>query len=281
MELRLIVLTIVVLLIVNVLLQQTRKPYELPKIVWTHWDSEHPPETVMKTIDRMRKMMPDWQVNFITTERYLSSINQEEIPPNFNTLRVEHQADWIRLKLLKDYGGCWIDSGIILNQSINNLYRDCVSSKADLLVFKILGTQTNPRYPIAENWLIMAPPHSPIITVWLEEYERAIQIGFKRYKDKMKEEGVDLQNLMKKREDVYLTQHGCFQKVIQQRMPPGATIVYHTAEDTMFKIHARICKWDKPCIWKTLKDVEYCRTIPYIKLRGGDRKNVDILPLLV
>jgi hypothetical protein len=281
MELRLIVLTVVVLLIVNVLLQQFRKPYELPKIVWTHWDSENPPETVVKTIDRMRKMLPDWQVNFITTERYLSSINQEEIPPNFNTLRVEHQADWIRLKLLKDYGGCWIDSGIILNQSINTLYRDCVSSRADLLIFKILGTQTNPRYPIAENWFIMAPPKSPMITVWLEEYERAIKLGFKRYKDRLKEEGVDLQNLMKKREDVYLTQHGCYQKVIQQRMPIGATIVYHTADDTMFKIHAQICKWDKPCIWKKLKDVEYCRTIPYIKLRGGDRKNVDILPLLV
>lgn len=288
MELRLILGSVVVLLIVSLLLQQFRKPYDLPKIVWTHWDSENPPETVVKTIERMRKMLPDWQVNFITTDQILSSMNQEEIPAGFQTLRVEHQADWIRLKLLQQYGGCWIDSGIILNQSINTLYRDCVSSRADLLIFKILGTQTNPTYPIAENWFIMAPPQSPMITVWLEEYERAIKLGFKRYKNRLKEEGVDLQNLMKRSEDVYLTQHGCYQKVIQQRMPPtawgsqtqSARIVYHTADDTMFKIHAQLCKWDKPCIWKTLNDVDYCRTIPYIKLRGGDRKNVNILPLL-
>ncbi len=269
------------LVLVLLLLQFKREAYILPKIVWTHWDSDNPPETVTKTIERMRKMLPGWDVRFITTEQFLQSINQEEIPPGFGTLRVEHQADWIRLKLLKTYGGCWIDSGIILNQSIDNLYRECVTNKADLLVFKILGTQTNPQYPIAENWFIMAPPGSPMISVWLEEYERAIKLGFKRYKDLLREEGVDLQKLMNKREDVYLTQHGCYQKVIQQRMPPNSKIVYKTAEDTMFKIHAKVCKWDKPCIWEKLKDVEYCKTIPYIKLRGGDRKNVDIMPLLV
>jgi hypothetical protein len=280
MEYPFVVYSLIFLVGILVLMQFQRPSYTLPKIVWTHWNNENPPENVQKTIERMRKMLPDWDVRFLTSEEFLTSINQEEIPPNFHTLRVEHQADWIRLKLLKKYGGCWIDSGIILNQSINNLYRDCVTNRADLLIFKILGTQTNPQFPIGENWFIMAPPHSPVITLWLEEYERAIRMGFKRYKDAMKQEGVDLQKLMNTPEDVYLTQHGCYQKVIQQRMPKNAKIVYHVAEDTMFKIHAKVCKWDKQCIWKTLKDVDYCRTIPYIKLRGGDRKNVDILPLL-
>ena len=263
-------------------MQTNRNTFVLPKIVWTHWDSPTPPENVKRTVQRMRDILPDWQVNFITTDEFLSSINQEEIPAGFQNLRVEHQADWIRLKLLKQYGGCWIDSGIILNQSINNLYRDCVANKADLLVFKILGTQTNPKYPVAENWFIMAPPKSPMITVWLEEYERAIKMGFNRYKEALKQEGVDVQKLTDrpKPDDVYLTQHCCYQKVIQQRMPPNVKIVYHVAEDTMFKIHAKVCKWDKQCIWKTLQNVKYCKTIPYIKLRGGDRKKVDILPLL-
>ncbi len=274
-----LVYTLGCLILVMLIMQTRRTPYNLPKVVWTHWDSDSPPEHTKKTIERMRRMLPDWKVNFITTDQFLSSINQEEIPTNFHTLRVEHQADWIRLKLLQQYGGCWIDSGIILNQSINNLWRDCVSNKADLLVFKILGTQSNPLFPVAENWFIMAPPQSPIIRLWLEEYERAIKMQFKRYKETLKQEGVDTQKIMMKPGDVYLTQHACFQKVIQQRMPPNARIVYHVAEETMFKIHAS-CKWDKQCIAQKLQDVRYCRTIPYIKLRGGDRKNVNILPLL-
>jgi hypothetical protein len=274
-------LLIVILLTVGSFFQAKQEPYDAPpKIIWTHWDSDTPPQSVKKTVERMRTMNPDWKVNFLTTEDFLTSLNQEQIPPGFQTLRVEHQADWIRLKLLKTYGGCWIDSGIILNTSINGLYRECISNRADLLVFKILGTQTNPLYPVAENWFIMAPPNSPMITLWLEEYEKAIRTGFRRYKGLLKEEGVDLQKLMTKSEDVYLTQHGCYQKVIQKRMPPNARVVYKTAEDTMFKIHARVCNWDKPCIWEKLKDVAYCKTIPYIKLRGGDRKAVNILPLL-
>ena len=280
MEASWILFTLGVIILVIALHQVKPIAFHLPKVVWTHWDSDNPPEAVKKTVERMRKILPDWKVNFITTEQFLHSINQESIPPGFHTLRVEHQADWIRLKLLQMYGGCWIDSGIILNQSIHELYTECARKRADLLVFKILGTQTNPKYPIAENWFIMAPPNSPMINVWLQEYELAIRMGFKRYKERLQEEGVDLQKLMTKPEDVYLTQHGCYQKVIQKRMPPDVKIIYHVAEDTMFKIHAKDCKWDKSCIWKTLQDVKYCRTIPYIKLRGGDRKNVNILPLV-
>lgn len=279
MELRLIVFLVVLLLVANLLLQQTRKPYDLPKLVWTHWDSETPPPYVAKNIERMRKMLPDWDVRMITTDQYLSSINQEEIPPGFNTLIVEHQSDWIRLKLLKQYGGCWIDSGVLLNQSINPLYRDCVSQKADLLVFNILGAQTNPLYPVAENWFIMAPPNSPMISLWLEEHERAIKLGFLRYKQKLKDEGVDFQNLMRTPKDIYLTQHACYQKVIQQRMS-DTNVVYHVAENTMFRLQAKDCKWDKACIQRKLQDRDYCKTIPYIKLRRADRKNIDILPLL-
>ncbi len=279
MNLPWILFTVGLLLIVLILGQFNRASYTLPKVVWTHWDSATPPEAVQKTVERMRRMLPGWQVNFLNTEDYLSTLNQEHIPPGFQTLRVEHQADWIRLHLLKTKGGCWIDSGIILNTSIDPLWRDCVSSRADLLCFKILGTQTNPKYPIAENWFLMAPPQSPLVTAWLEEYEKAIRMGFKRYKDLLKQEGVDLQNLMQKPEDVYLTEHGCYQKVIQQRMS-DSKVIYHVAEDTMFKIHAKLCSWNKPCIWKTLQDKEVVRSIPYVKLRGGDRKNVDILPLV-
>lgn len=166
-----------------------------------------------------------------------------------------------------------MDSGIILNTSITPLYRECVKQRAELLVFKILGTQTNPAFPIAENWFIMAPKQSPFVSLWLQEFEKAIEMGFHSYKKQLKEEGVDLQKLMMNPNDVYLTQHGCFQKVLQHRMP-NAKIVYYPAEETMFKIHAD-CKWNEKCIAERLKDRAYCQTIPYIKLRGADRKLVN------
>ena len=202
MKLLLLGSLIVFLLVTVVALELQRKPYVLPKIVWTHWDSPNPPDHVQQVVNRMREVLPDWSIRLLTTNDFLQSVSPREIPANFDTLGVAHQADWIRLKLLQKYGGCWIDSGVILNQSINPLYRECVTKKADVVVFKILGMQTNPKYPVGENWFIMAPQNSPFISLWLEEYEYAIDIGFHAYKKDIKAQGVDLQNLMKSSTDV-------------------------------------------------------------------------------
>lgn len=264
---------LLVLFLISLLFQIQARPYILPKIVWTHWDSPNPPEHVLKNINQMKEMLPDWEVKFLTTGEFLASISSKEVPANFDTLGVAHQADWIRLKLLEKYGGCWMDSGIILNSSLNPLYREAAKAKADLLVFTMGGMQTRPEYPIAENWFILAPQGSPVIQLWLQEFEKAIDTGFHTYKKQIKQEGVDLQKLMNNPTDVYLTQHGCFQKVLQQRLPPHSKILYHRSEDTMFKIHVD-CKWDATCIRQTLQNTEYCKTIPYIKLRGADRKGL-------
>ena len=269
------------LIILGILLfLTTRKPYSLPKHIWTHWDKKPAPKEIEELVKRMQKKHPDWEVHFLTTDEFLNTVHPSEIPPGLRDMSVEHQSDWIRLKALSKYGGCWMDSGILVNEPIDSLREECIAKKADLLVFDIKGKQTNKKYPIAENWFIMAPADSILIHLWLEEYERAIRYGFRPYKEQIRAEGVDLQTLMKDKYDTYLTEHGCFQKVIQQRMPFGAKIVYHTAEDTMFKVQAQICKWDQECIWKTLKEKEVCSSIPYLKLRGVDRKNVDILHLL-
>ena len=275
-----ILLSISILILIGILSITKQKSYILPKVVWTHWDKDSPPEVIQKNIQHTQRRLKDWEIKFITTDIYLKTLSNKTPPKGFEDLGVEHQADWIRLHLLYRYGGCWMDAGIIVNESINPLYRECVSNQADLLVFKNKQYQTNIQYPVAENWFILAPAGSEVVRLWLEEYTNAIEMGFHAYKKELKKSGVDLQELMKIKEDVYLTQHGCFQKVIQQRIP-NTKILYHNAEDTMFRIQAKECKWDKDCIKKKLEDVEYCKKIPYIKLRGTDRKDANVLPLLV
>lgn len=271
----------VLLIVVGVLLfLAIRNPYTIPKHIWTHWNTSPAPDEIQELVKRMQKKHPDWQVHFLTTETFLKTVYPSEIPPGFREMSVEHQSDWIRLKALSKYGGCWMDSGILINESIDSLRDECIVNRADLLAFEIKGKQTNMKYPIAENWFIMAPPDSVVIHLWLEEYERAIRYGFQLYKEQILAEGVDLQSLMKDKYDTYLTEHGCFQKVIQQRVPPGTKILYHTAEDSMFKLQAGLCNWDQECIWKKLKEKDVCRSIPYLKLRGVDRKNANILHLL-
>jgi hypothetical protein len=268
-------LTILILVVLFII---SRKRYTLPKIIWTHWHNKEYPPYLEKNIANWRTKHPDWTVNLLTTEEFLNTVSSSEIPNGFEKLGHAHQADWIRLKLLKKYGGCWIDSGILLNTSINFLYDSCYEQKAELLLFKLNGFQTNPNYPVGENWFLMAPRGSAFVSSWLEEYEKAIRIGFPMYKKQLQDEKIDLQRIFNEEGDVYLTQHACFQKLLQRKYPNGR-IVYFTAEESMFRLQVQ-CEWKRECLHKALEDKESFKQIPYVKLRGYDRENLDILRLL-
>jgi hypothetical protein len=252
--------------------------YTLPKIIWTHWQDKNFPDYLEKNIARWKKFNPDWQVNLLTTDDFLAIVPKEQIPSRLKDLIPQHQADWIRLKLLNLHGGCWIDSGILLNSSLNPLYDECLKTESDLLMFKINSLTTNSDYPVGENWFLMAPQASPVISLWLQEFHTAISMGFLDYKKSLQSEKVDTQKIFGADDDTYLTMHGAFQKVIQKLLEKPK-IVYKTAEDSMFKIQSD-CNWKKECTDAFLQDKSAVQRMPYIKLRGYDRQGVNILPLL-
>lgn len=243
--------------------------YTLPKIVWTHWDSRAGmPEFCRLNLERTRRILHDWDVRFFTDSDFLQWC--PTVPDGFDKLSKQHRADFMRLWLLKKHGGVWMDIGIVLNTSITPLVEECRAAKAELSGFYIEGTTTDMKYPVFENWFIMAPQGSRIINLWYEEYVTAIRQGFNKYKENVRATGVHFHKLLKDDGDVYLTQHLCFQVVIQRRVWLTPNILYKRAEDTMFRIHGK-CKWNRECM-KSMFKSSIVNDIPYIKLCGGERK---------
>jgi hypothetical protein len=227
------------------------------------------PQLCRLNLARTRRILHDWDVRFFTKADFLQGCPPAEIPPGLDALSKQHQADFMRLWLLKKHGGTWLDISIVLNESITPIYDECVTSKAECSGFYIEATTTDKRWPVFENWFIMAPANSRIISLWLEEYTAAITKGFQTYKQQVRNDGVHFHHLLKGDDDVYLIQHLGFQKVIQQRLLWPATIKYRRAEDSMFYLHTK-CQWDKDCLKKafdSLKDTD----LPYIKLCGPNR----------
>jgi len=264
---------LILVLILIVAMAMTFRPYKLPKIVWTHWDTPDMPELCHLTLNRMKQILPDWDVRFFTKAEFLTWCPPAERPPGLDALSKQHQADFMRLWLLRKHGGAWIDISIVLNESIDNIYDECVRDRAELSGFYIEETTTDKRWPVFENWFIMAPAHSRIIEHWYAEYYKAIATGFLEYKRQAKESGLHFHNLLQKDDDVYLTQHLCFQKVIQHQLW-FPRIRYRRAEDAMFYVH-KSCDWNNDCMEKTFHTMDL-QQLPYIKLRGGDR---DLFPL--
>jgi hypothetical protein len=228
-----------------------------PKIVWSFWHSE-PPESVASIIESNKNVLTNWDVRFLKHTNVLIPL-----PKN---LAIQHQSDYLRLLLLSMYGGCWMDASIRVNDQskIDEMYYRMISENADMVGFS-LG---QPQLSYVENWFIMAPKGSPLIKEWLDEYKKAVEMGFQRYKNHLFKEGVSISERIYRQNDsnVYLTQHACLQKVLQKSNEKFKIILYNS-EDSMFKIHVQ-CDWDVNCIKEKLPQATH---LPFVKFRGVDR----------
>lgn len=253
------------------------KKYSLPNIIWSYWHDYNPPKDVQLTLDHRKRMLDSYE-HIVLHEDTVWDYIDDIPPPNFDTLGHAHKADWIRLVLLKKYGGCWMDASIIINNkhAIDRLFNDAKKKCVDLSAF-YLDTRTFRKQPhtYIENWFIIAPKQSPLIQKWLNEYEHAIRIGFEQYKKQVYERIPDYNRF-----STYLTQHVCLQIVLQKSwvMP---NIHLTKAEDSMFKIHSTCWQYgDKAaeCIMnKIVTDKTIPSTVPFIKLTNGERKTgIDI-----
>jgi len=249
--------------------------YSLPKIIWLYWDTPERPTLVQQIYDYNKDKLRGWDVRFLNKTDLPKYISDSDYPKNYSLLSTPHQADWIRLYLLKHYGGCWTDASIIFNDFsvMDRLYTQSVSIRSQLTGFSFKRTHL-----YIENWFIMAPKNSSVISLWFQEYTKAVEMGFMNYKHRLFDLGVNLSKIYKRHtDDVYLTQHACIQYVLQKQFLFTPPMIILPAEDAMLKIRQE-CNYDCKCTMNTIRDKpEEARRLPFIKLVGCDRDTgIDI-----
>jgi len=276
----LIILIIIIIILLYLLLKKNYsegfgiQDYDLPKIVWSYWDSDTLPEQIQLIYDNNKKQLSNWDYRLVTNSNKKDYIGDDDIKKD---LSPQHYADWLRLYLLKKYGGVWMDISIIVNYTFDDLWNKSFIKKSELTGFNMSNLENNSvNIPVIENWFIMAPKNSEIISLWYEEYTKAIEMGFKSYKMEQISNGVNFQNIFGNNEDeVYLTQHGCLQVVLQKRLNREPNIFINLASETMFKIQSD-CEWNNKCLQEKINNTSYSKKIPYIKLRGVDREHLNL-----
>jgi len=236
----------------------------------------------MKTYNAKR--LEGWDVRFLNATTIKDYIPDSALPANFSQFLPQHQADWYRLYLLKNHGGCWMDASIIINEkgSIDKIRNESIARKSELTAFQA-KTPLN-----IENWFIMAPENSPVIKLWFDEYNGAVTNGMAEYKKFIIQDGVNW-GLGRENSnpvevtDTYFTQHYALQRILQKNLHSNASIYIIESKDTMHKFFYDCNKneWTdtqkKACFASKLKDHKSMRELPYIKLSQHERKlNVDL-----
>jgi len=133
--------------------------------VWTYWHSEDRPEIVNECIASWRRHLDHNKFEIIVLSednihQYLSPDWIEQIP-DFQRLNKANQSDFIRLSLLKFYGGVWMDASIHLLQ--------------DLSFIENFNEFYAPRFPFVDHsnvqvFFLVAPKNDEMINKWLGLY---------------------------------------------------------------------------------------------------------------
>lgn len=129
------------------------------KIIWTCWlqGEENAPTIVKKCIDSMRHYANGYEVvvvdlknmsQYVELPEYIQEKYAKGIIPH------AHFSDLIRLALLLKYGGVWIDSTILLTDTLPQYI-----TSADLFVFR----SYNVGHACIYNPFLAAKPNNPIL----------------------------------------------------------------------------------------------------------------------
>ena len=278
-----IIVCILILTIVITTIQLYRIHMKYPKIIWIFWDSDKLPKIIQQIKDYNKNKLKGWDVRFMNLNTVRDYIPDSAYPANYNDLVPANKSDWMRLYLLNKYGGCWLDAGIIINDTtiFNKIYNESVVTSSDLTVFKSSSKnfrhKTGIEIPlIIDSWFILAPVGSQIIQAWLDEITYAIDIGLLQYKRKVIKEGTNISRIQFKDEnDTYLTVHICIEHVLQKKLETIPRMLILSSKDSMFKIQNE-CNWDNDCISHRMNNDPDSKMLPYIKLISKNRTmNLD------
>ena len=131
----------------------------MKKIIWSYWDGPIN-DLLDKSLESWKKYFKGWQINILNKK----TIKNYKIlkPKNYNQLTPTIKSDVIRLNLLYQYGGLWLDRTIIINKPITWLKK---YEKYSYFSFLYNNQKA------IENWFIMVPKkNNKYIKLWLDTF---------------------------------------------------------------------------------------------------------------
>jgi len=135
----------------------------VPKVIWMYWDDLTPPDFILAFYAKMKQMNPDHQIRLLNRESVKTFLPWLRF--DYAQIGMSHKGDVIRLALLKEYGGIWVDSSTLVYQDFSWVHQ---RSGYDVVGYYSDGTTVDKDFPVVEAWFLASPPGNAFIARWLE-----------------------------------------------------------------------------------------------------------------
>ncbi|KAJ3095416.1 hypothetical protein HDU97_006930 [Phlyctochytrium planicorne] len=146
----------------------------IPKRVWAYWDAEKledVPWMVKAMINGWRSLNPDYNITLILNSQVWDYVG---IPPPHNfwhkRMNNKQRANWIRLAILRQYGGFWIDASTILTGSLDIILNRQQELGTEAFAFYLDWFTLNKTIPVYETYFLATVPNGQWISAWMTEY---------------------------------------------------------------------------------------------------------------
>ena len=267
-----IIYVICIMIVIIWFLYSDKKNYnQAPKKIWTYWDNPIKiPKTVELCIASWKKFHPEYEIVLLTKKNYKGYVTiPEELRThhNFNDMP-QRFADLVRIWVLAEHGGIWIDSTILLKGSVEDWL---FPRYAEYSGFYIDSFTKKKNFPVIENWFFACNKGSPFIKKWRDEFSKIANFQtVEDYIQSLRAEGVDFQGI-----DIpnYLAMHVACQKVLQLMHYPVELLYLQKAEDGPFR-YLVDAKWDsEKAVELACMNPSY--QAPIMKIRGPERAALE------
>jgi len=121
------------------------KSSRIPQQIFTYWDTPSIPLSVQVTINTWQRQNPSWQIHVVSGENLedflssesLSSIRSPEFKDFMSVLGPAHMSDVIRVELLAEKGGVWLDATVAATEGFDKWLAHVDESSACLHMFDL------------------------------------------------------------------------------------------------------------------------------------------------
>lgn len=214
--------------------------YILPKIIYGYWDDFDNNPIIQSHYENWKKHFgKDWKI-IIISKKNINQYVSEHFLKKYENLDATRFSDFLRLELLKNNGGVWLDMGIIITNSnfLNKYYNEMIQYKYDVCLYELKIRTIDPNYPYLENWFIIAPKNSIFINDLYIEFDKSYQMGFLNYKKNvLMYNNVKLDKTIGYHNRTYLMQHAIIHYLIKKGNIYNINI--KDASESMFAIHEK------------------------------------------
>ncbi|MFG6431218.1 glycosyltransferase family 32 protein [Roseateles sp. LYH14W] len=247
---------------------------EIPKVIWTYWQTEPAPDFIVACLENWRRFAPDHEIRLLHRASALDWL--PGLRADFDTLPAYRQADWLRIQLLARHGGVWMDASILLARDLDWLHQQRARRAASYVGFYVDRFTARPEQPIVENWLMAAVPGCPFATALAQGFDEALDIGPEAMLTRLQDQGRAARVLQRldTGSQRYLLMHVVAADLLD-RQAADYRLALMRAEDGPF---AWLCGvgWRKTHLFVRIALTPCPRRLPaLLKLRGNDRNIVE------